>query len=105
MTTVDKSAWSDPNYNGKTISLVSDDDNGKEYVFRWPNNGNLSRYTKESLTGNVAKGSRNLVLELLLFPARDVLLPLFEDLPGLPIALANEVNKKIGLTAEFSEKN
>jgi hypothetical protein len=104
MTTVDKSAWSDPNWNGKTIQLVSDD-SGKEYVFRWPNNGNLSRYTKESMTGNVAKGSKNLVLELLLFPGREVLIPLFEDLPGLPIALANEVNKKIGLTAEFSEKN
>jgi hypothetical protein len=100
----DKSNWSDPGYNGKIIHLASDRD-GAEYVFRWPNNGHLSRYTREAMSGNVAKASRHLVLELVLFPKRDEFLPRCEELPGLPIALANEINKKIGLTEEYTEKN
>ena len=91
-------------HTGRTIQMVSDD-TGKEYVFRWPNNGHIGRYSREAMGGNVVKASRNMVLALVLQPPKEDLVAQFEDKPGLPVALANEINKRTGLNEEFTAKN
>ena len=100
----DKERWVDPAYNGKLIELT-DDETGEEYAFKWPLPHHMSRFAREAQSEDGYKASRNLVQALLLFPARGDLESRCEERPGLWIALANEVNKKTGLTARFTAKN
>ena len=92
-----------PGKGARTIDLVSDDD-GREYSFQWPQNHHISRYAREAAT-NALKASTNLVISLAIEPEAADLRRMFEEKPGLPIALTNEIGKRTGLTEEFSEKN
>lgn len=88
----------------RTIQIVSDDD-GKEYEFGWPQNPHISRYAREASGGNSLKANTNLVMSLALQPTPAELQRMFQDKPGLPIALGNEISKAVGITEEFSRKN
>lgn len=87
----------------RTIKLTSDDD-GRDYEFAWPVNHHISRFARESAS-NALKAHTNLVISLAITPTADELQRRFEDKPGLPIALGNEIGKATGITEEFTVKN
>jgi len=87
----------------RTIKFASDED-GREYEFTWPGNHHMARFTREA-AGNVMKAHTNMVMGLAIKPSPDELKTIFDDKPGLPIALGNEIGKATGLTEEFTVKN
>lgn len=91
------------NAGKKTIRFVSDD-SGKAFEFAWPQNMHMSRFTREA-GGNPMKAHTNMVMALAIKPTTDELKTLFEEKPGLVIALGNEIGKATGLTEEFTTKN
>ncbi len=89
---------------GRTIKFESDSD-GRDYEFEWPASHHISRYTQEAMGGNGLKAATNLAVTLAIRPTAAELTRLFEDKPGLPIALAGAIAKSSGIAEEFSVKH
>lgn len=73
------------------------------FIFRRPGRPQLSRFTKEAMK-DAYKAMHNLVYGCLLYPSEERVKQLFEDKPGLAIAVGNELQRIVGTNQDFLSK-
>ena len=71
------------------------------FIFRHPGRSEISRMVRDASKDPIGAVS-NLVLDIALYPDRTTLGGLFEQLPGLPVALQDGLKDKIGVGLDFS---
>ncbi len=77
-----------------------DDEAQLVFYFKKPQRQHFSRFIKESMK-DAYKAMRTMVDDLALYPAPEVRNKLFEEKPGLVVAVGNELNKVIGVSQDF----
>lgn len=87
---------------GKVLELTGED--GAVYYFRFPSRNDIDRYLASAAKGKITAGLRNLVLGLTVTPDSGALSNLFEQKPGLVVALSNSLQNAVGLNEEFTSK-
>jgi len=73
------------------------------FYFRRPGRPQLSRFTKEAMK-DAYKAMHNMVYGCLLYPSEERVKQLFEDRPGLAIAVGNELQRIVGTNQDFLSK-
>lgn len=87
---------------GPVLELTGED--GKEYYFRKPGKMEMDRYLASAAKRKLAQAARNLVFDLAIIPNRDEIKNMFEEKPGLMVALSNSLQESVGLNEEFEVK-
>jgi hypothetical protein len=77
-------------------------------VFKKPTGGDYDRYV-EKLAGDKKNGTklaaaRELCHSCLVFPAREELQRIFDELPGLPLSIAGELSEMVGVSLQAEGK-
>ncbi len=91
---------------GDVYELTGETDDGSQryqFVFRKPGRAALSRFAREVM-GDALKALHNLVFECLLYPDADAVRRLFEEKPGMAIAVGSELQKLVGTNQDFFVK-
>lgn len=89
---------------GKVYKVSSDDEDVElEVYIKKPTRAAIDRFQsavngKKSLTG----AAQQLIFDLLLYPEKDYLVKQFEDKPGLPTSITNNMTEIMGLAVNFT---
>jgi hypothetical protein len=87
---------------GDVYEIRDDGFDGEQllFYFRKPGRPQLSRFTKEAMK-DAFKAVNNLVFGCLLHPSEEVVRRLFDEKPGLAIAVGNELQRIVGTNQDF----
>lgn len=88
---------------GDVYKIENEPEDGEEplkFYFKKPQRQHFSRFIKESMK-DAYKAMRTMVDDLALYPSPEVRNKLFEEKPGLVVAVGNELNKIIGVSQDF----
>lgn len=88
---------------GEVYKIEIDTDNLEEkkvFYFQKPARTNFSRFIKDSMK-DAYKAMHTMVNDLALYPSKEKLAKIFQEKPGLVVAVGNELNKIVGVSEDF----
>lgn len=90
--------------HGELLELSADDDEhvgGCVFIFREPGKTQLSRFIQKAMK-NAYGAMRQFTFDLLLYPSREEVTRLFDEKPGLLVAIGGALQRETGTGADFS---
>jgi hypothetical protein len=92
------------NQHGEVIKLESEPENVSDsplvFYFKKPNRQNFSRYIKDTMK-DAFKAMNTMVMDLILYPSPEKATELFQEKPGLVVAVGGELCKIVGVSQDF----
>jgi hypothetical protein len=89
---------------GEVYKIQTDTDNPNEkplvFYFQKPARTHFSRFIKDSMK-DAYKAMHTMINDLALHPSKEKLAQIFQEKPGLVVAVGNELNKIIGVSEDF----
>ncbi|MCR4442965.1 MAG: hypothetical protein QHH10_12090 [Peptococcaceae bacterium] len=92
------------NQYGEVYKIESEpdgvDDKPLVFYFKKPNRQHFSRFIKDSMK-DAFKAMNTMVMDLVLYPSSDKVTELFQEKPGLVVAVGSELTKIVGVSQDF----
>lgn len=89
---------------GEVYKVESELENADEkpliFYFKKPKRQHFSRFIKDSMK-DAFKGMNTMVMDLVLYPAPDKVTEIFQEKPGLVVAVGSELTKIVGVSQDF----
>lgn len=85
---------------GEVYKIQTDTENPMVFYFQKPARTHFSRFIKDSMK-DAYKAMHTMVNDLALHPSKEKLAQIFQERPGLVVAVGNELNKIIGVSEDF----
>ena len=90
--------------HGEVYRIETESDSTTEkplvFYFQKPSRIHFSRFIKDSMK-DAYKAMHTMVHDLALHPSKEKLAQIFQEKPGLVVAVGNELNKIVGVSEDF----